>query len=92
MTVIFESDANFTPLDKMPKLLFINQFIVSSFYLCRGIKKNVAKPFSLKLLTLVYDRRKGFLRDLNMVFNTFYSSNIRHVFDFRQWSDKRASE
>ena len=34
-------DAYFTSLDKMPKLWFINQLIVLSFYLYREIKKKL---------------------------------------------------
>ena len=38
-------NANFTPLDKMSKLWFINQFIVFSLYLYREIKKKLKKRF-----------------------------------------------
>ena len=44
----------------MPKLWFINQFIVFSLYLDREIKKK---------LTLDYGRRKGISWDLNQMFD-----------------------
>ena len=50
-------NANFTPLNKMSKLQFLNQFIV----LYREINKRLQKRF-FQTIKLDYDRRKGFLR------------------------------
>ena len=57
---------NFTPLDKVPKLWSINQFIVSSFYLYREIKRKFQKRFfqtiDIRLWSL-----QGFPETLNLV-------------------------
>ena len=60
-------NADFTPLDKMSKLWFINQFIVFSLNLYREIKKKLSKFFFFQTIDVSLGLSQGFPETLRVL-------------------------